>query len=72
MPASSSELASGIRTLRESFAQAGRDAWELQVPAGLDRADDPAGTLDLDATFAGLDTLQQRGVPEPAHEKERA
>jgi len=62
LSASSAELESGTRALREAFTKAGRDPAELQVRAGLDRVSDAAGNLDLDATLAGLDKLPERGV----------
>ena len=62
LSASSAQLESGIRALREAFTKAGRDPAELQVRAGLDRVRDAAGNLDLDATLEGLDNLQEHGV----------
>ncbi|MCH2172038.1 TIGR03619 family F420-dependent LLM class oxidoreductase [Myxococcota bacterium] len=58
----SDEVGQGIGTLRRALTEAGRDASTLQVRAGLKRRSDAAGNLDLDATLAGLESLEERGV----------
>lgn len=58
----SDEVGEGIETLRNALANAGRSATTLQVRAGLRRRTDAAGNVDLDASLAGLEELETRGV----------